>query len=154
TLTLALITSRVHPLDLQLVQEKIGVARRGGGDLDYEVRLQMPDGRIKHLLTFAHGVSRSDGQLEILGAMLDITQRRLSEETLDKLRSELAHAARAMSLGVLTASIAHEVNQPLSGIITNANTCLRMLAADPPNIAGARDTARRTIRDGQRASDV
>ena len=58
------------------------------------------------------------------------------------------------SLGVLTASIAHEVNQPLSGIITNAGTCLRMLDAAPPDIDGARETARRTIRDGNRASDV
>jgi signal transduction histidine kinase len=58
------------------------------------------------------------------------------------------------SLGVLTASIAHEVNQPLSGIITNASTCLRMLDANPPNLEGARETARRTIRDGNRASDV
>jgi signal transduction histidine kinase len=54
----------------------------------------------------------------------------------------------------LTASIAHEVSQPLSGILTNASTCLRMLAADPPNVDGARETARRTIRDGNRASDV
>jgi C4-dicarboxylate-specific signal transduction histidine kinase len=54
----------------------------------------------------------------------------------------------------LTASIAHEVNQPLSGIITNANTCLRMLAANPPNVDGARETARRTIRDVNRASEV
>ena len=62
--------------------------------------------------------------------------------------------ARVTSLGVLTASIAHEVNQPLSGIVTNASTCLRMLAADPPNVDGARETARRTIRDGNRASEV
>ena len=81
-------------------------------------------------------------------------ERRLSEETLSKVRSELAHVARVQSLGVLTASIAHEVNQPLAGIITNASTCLRMLAADPPNIDGARETARRTIRDGNRASEV
>jgi len=81
-------------------------------------------------------------------------ERRLSEETLSRLRSELTHVARVQSLGVLTASIAHEVNQPLSGIITNASTCLRMLAADPPNIDGARETARRTIRDGNRASEV
>jgi C4-dicarboxylate-specific signal transduction histidine kinase len=81
-------------------------------------------------------------------------ERRLSEEALSKVRSELAHVARAQSLGVLTASIAHEINQPLSGIITNASTCLRMLAADPPNIEGACETARRTIRDGNRASDV
>ncbi|HUZ97645.1 MAG TPA: ATP-binding protein, partial [Edaphobacter sp.] len=65
-----------------------------------------------------------------------------------------AHVARVTSLGALTASIAHEVNQPLSGIVTNASTCLRMLAADPPNIDGARETARRTIRDGNRASEV
>jgi C4-dicarboxylate-specific signal transduction histidine kinase len=62
--------------------------------------------------------------------------------------------ARVTTLGILTASIAHEVNQPLSGIITNASTCMRMLAADPPNVDGARETARRTIRDGHRASDV
>jgi C4-dicarboxylate-specific signal transduction histidine kinase len=73
---------------------------------------------------------------------------------LAKARSELARVARITSLGALTASIAHEVNQPLSGIITNASTCLRMLAADPPNFDGARETARRTIRDGNRASEV
>jgi C4-dicarboxylate-specific signal transduction histidine kinase len=83
-----------------------------------------------------------------------VTERRLSEEALGKVRSELAHVARVTSLGALTASIAHEVSQPLSGIITNAGTCLRMLAADRPNIDGARETARRTIRDGNRASDV
>ncbi len=84
----------------------------------------------------------------------DITQRKLSQEALANATSELAKVARITSLGVLAASIAHEVNQPLSGIITNAGTCLRMLSADPPNIDGARETARRTIRDGHRASDV
>ena len=62
--------------------------------------------------------------------------------------------ARVATLSTLTASIAHEVNQPLSGIITNAGTCLRMLDANPPNVDGARETARRTIRDGNRASEV
>ncbi len=84
----------------------------------------------------------------------DITQRKLSEEALARARSELAKVARITSLGVLTAAIAHEVNQPLSGIVTNASTGLRMLSADPPNIDGARETVRRTIRDGNRASDV
>lgn len=84
----------------------------------------------------------------------DVTQRKLWEEALAKARSELAKVARITSLGVLTASIAHEINQPLSGIITNASTCLRMLSADPPNVDGARETVRRTIRDGNRASDV
>jgi len=84
----------------------------------------------------------------------DITQRKLSEEALAKARSELAKMASITSLGVLTASMAHEVNQPLSGIVTNASTCMRMLSANPPNIEGARETVRRTIRDGNRASDV
>jgi len=99
-------------------------------------------------------VSNEQGSLEYIGAVQDVSQRRLSEEALSKARSELAHVARVMSLGALTASIAHEVNQPLSGIITNANTCVRMLDADPPNVDGARETAKRTIRDGRRAADV
>ena len=94
------------------------------------------------------------GQLEYVGAVQDVTQRRSSEEALSQARSDLAHVARISSLGVLTASIAHEVNQPLSGIVTNASTCLRMLAADPPNVEGARETVRRTIRDGNRAAEV
>jgi len=95
-----------------------------------------------------------DGQLEYMASVQDVTARRLAEEARDKARSELTHVARVMSLGTLTASIAHELNQPLSGIVTNASTCIRMLAADPPNVDGARETARRTIRDGNRASEV
>jgi C4-dicarboxylate-specific signal transduction histidine kinase len=75
-------------------------------------------------------------------------------DPLGKVRAEIAHMARVTSLGALTASIAHELNQPLSGIITNGSTCLRMLADDPPNVEGARETVRRTIRDGYRASEV
>ena len=70
------------------------------------------------------------------------------------INSEIAASINVAKLGLLAASIAHEVNQPLSGIITNAGTCLRMLAMDPPNIQGALETARRTIRDGNRAADV
>jgi signal transduction histidine kinase len=84
----------------------------------------------------------------------EIAERKLLEDKLDKARYELAQASRATTMGILTASIAHELNQPLSGIIMNASTCLRMLAADPPQVEGARETARRTIRDGNRASEV
>jgi C4-dicarboxylate-specific signal transduction histidine kinase len=88
------------------------------------------------------------------GAIQDITESKIAEEALQTARSELAHVARVATLGELTASIAHEINQPLSGIVTNASTCLRMLSGDPPNIDGARETARRTIRDGNRTADV
>jgi C4-dicarboxylate-specific signal transduction histidine kinase len=114
----------------------------------------MPDNSVRHLHLLAHATRDEKGRLEYFGAVQDVTERRLSEAALSHARSELARVACVTSLGVLTASIAHEVNQPLSGIVTNASTCLRMLAADPPNVDGARETARRTIRDGNRASEV
>jgi PAS domain S-box-containing protein len=153
-MTLEQIASRVHPEDIPLLSEKIQVARGGGGDQDYEIRLRMPDGSVKYLHTISHSIRDMAGRIEIIGAAQDITRRRVSEEALAKARSELAHVASVTSLATLTASIAHEVNQPLSGIVTNASTCLRMLAMEPPNVDGARETARRTIRDGNRASDV
>ena len=125
-----------------------------GDNYEQDYRLLMPDNSIKYLHVVAHATRDQDGQPEYIAAVQDVTQRRLAEEALAKARSELAHVARATTLGALTASIAHEVNQPLAGIITNASTCLRMLAADPPNVDGARETARRTIRDGNRASEV
>ena len=86
----------------------------------------------------------------LMAIVEDITDRK----NLNQARAELAKVARITSLGVLTASIAHEVSQPLAGIVTNANTCNRMLTANPPNIEGARETVRRTIRDGNRASEI
>jgi C4-dicarboxylate-specific signal transduction histidine kinase len=114
----------------------------------------MPDGRVKQVQTVSRTMRDPDGRSEVIGAVLDVTERKRSEDALSKVRTELAHITRAASLGALTASIAHEVNQPLSGILTNARTCLRMLDADPPNLDGARSTAERTIRDGNRASAV
>jgi PAS domain S-box-containing protein len=152
--TLELIGTRVHPKDMHLLQDMTARAQDKAHDFGYEHRLLMPDHSVKYLHLIAHATRDRDGQLEYIGAIQDVTQRRHSEEALGKARSELAHVSRVTTLGALTASIAHEVNQPLSGIITNAGTCLRMLAADPPNVDGARETARRTIRDGNRASDV
>jgi PAS domain S-box-containing protein len=152
--TFDVIRSRVHPDNLANLQEVMAKARSEGGDFDYETRLLMPDQSVKYLRVVAHSERDKDGVLELRGAVQDVTERRRADEALNKARSELAHVARVSSLGALTASIAHEVNQPLAGIITNASTCLRMLAADPPNVDGARETARRTIRDGNRAADV
>jgi len=154
-LTLELIRTRVQPQDISLI-EKMKMVAEAAADNDFEWhwRLKMPDHSIKYLHAVAHLTRARDGQQEYIAAVQDVTARHLSEEALSRARSELATVARVTSLGVLTASIAHEVNQPLSGIITNAGTCLRMLSAEPPNVDGARETARRTIRDGNRASDV
>jgi signal transduction histidine kinase len=152
--TLELIGARTHPEDLPSFHEMIERARSGVSDFEFEHRIRLPDNSVKYLRVVAHGTRDQDGQLEYIGAVQDVTHRRHTEEALAKLRAELARAARVTSLGVLTAAIAHEVNQPLAGIVTNANTCRRMLAVDPPDLEGARETARRTIRDAERASEV
>jgi predicted ATPase/signal transduction histidine kinase len=154
TITLDLIASRIHPEDLHLMLEMVDIARGPARDVDYFFRARMPDQSIKYLHLVAHGSRDKDGEFEFIGAVQDVTRHHLAEEALGKARSELAHVSRVTSLGVLTASIAHEVNQPLLGIVTNASTCLRMLSSDPPNIEGARRTAERSIRDGHRAADV
>jgi signal transduction histidine kinase len=154
--TLDMTRTRVHPDDVSLFEKMkmVDEARDGMHDFEWQYRLVMPDGSIKYLHAVAHATRDRDGQLEYIAAVQDVTARRMSEDALAVARSELAKVARVTSLGVLTASIAHEVNQPLSGIITNAGTCLRMLDGNPPNLEGGRETARRTIRDANRASDV
>ncbi|WP_256701888.1 PAS domain-containing protein [Burkholderia sp. SRS-W-2-2016] len=154
TVTLERIVARYHPEDAGLATQVIEQLYRGDTDVESQYRLLMPDQSVKHLHLLAHRAADRPGRREYVGTVLDISQRRRSEEALDNARTELAHVSRVMSLGALTASIAHEVNQPLAGIVTNASTCLRMLAAVPPNIEGAQETARRTIRDGNRAADV
>jgi PAS domain S-box-containing protein len=152
-ISFALVDERLHPDDKALFKEMVARAR-GGKELAFEHRLLMPDQSVKYLHIVTHASRDSPGRLEYFGAVRDVTERRRSEDALNRVRSELAHVARISTLGALTASIAHEVNQPLSGIITNASTALRMLADNPPDLDGARETARRTIRDAHRASAV
>lgn len=143
----------IHPDDLPSFD---AVISRGmtGMDVRFGFRIVTARGGVKHVRGVAHVIEKIEGRPMFIGALQDVTESVVAEEALNRARAELAHVARVTSLGTLTASIAHEVNQPLSGISTNASTCLRMLDADPPNIDGARETARRTIRDCSRASDV
>ena len=103
------------------------------------------------------GLPLRDEQGRILkwhGVCVDMHDWKEAQDELRETQAELAHVTRVMTMGQLTASVAHELNQPLSGIMMNTGTGLRMLTADPPNIDGARETARRTIRDAKRASEV
>ena len=148
-------TRQIHPDDLPGLLGAWNAAVKDRSPAEAEARLRRHDGEYRWFLFRVH--PPLDGNRHIVrwyGVNTDIQDRKRAEQGRDKAQAELAHAARAMSFGVLTASIAHEVNQPLSGIITNAGTCLRMLSADPPNVAGALETARRTIRDGNRTADV
>ncbi len=152
--TFELIRSRVHPEDVSLIEKMKSALREDGRDFEWQYRLLMPDHSIKYMHAIAHADRDENGELEYIASVQDVTARRLAEEARDKARAELAHVARVMTLGTLAASIAHELNQSLSGVVMNSSTCVRMLAADPPNVDGARETARRTIRDGNRASAV
>jgi len=151
--TVQMIRNVIHPEDLPTFD---AVIARGmtGTDVDFVFRIVLPRGAVKHIRGMARVMTQVGGHPLFIGALQDVTENKVAEEALDRARSELAHVARITTLNALTASIAHEINQPLSGIITNTSTCLRMLNGDPPNIDGARETVRRTLRDGNRASDV
>ena len=95
-----------------------------------------------------------ESQNEGVAFVLDLSKQKRAEEALWKAQTELAHVARVTMLGELTASIAHEINQPLAGMVTNANASLRWLAGDSPNLAEAREAIHRIVRDGNRTSGV
>jgi PAS domain S-box-containing protein len=145
----------VHPDDLARVTPIVKNSFTNGTPFEDEVRYRRADGIYRWFHVRIVPARDADGTIAGWSALLtDIEDRRRAEEELRHSQAELAHVSRVTSLGAMTASIAHEVNQPLSGIITNASTCLRMLATDPPQVEGARETARRTIRDGNRMSEV
>ena len=152
--TMAMIVDAFHPDDRASTMAAIEEAARTRSPFDSVYRIVTRSGAVKYLHTVSMPIPEITDHAVFLGSTQDVTESELAEANLNHARAELAHVARVAALSALTASIAHEVSQPLAGIITNANTCLRMLAADPPNVEGARATAQRTIRDGNRASEV
>jgi PAS domain S-box-containing protein len=152
--TLERVFQRVHPEDIARVQEVLDRGVQTGTDLDFEHRFVMPCGSVKYVHVVAQAVRDEKGNLEYVGAVMDITARKEGEDALRKAQGELAHVTRVMTMGELAASIAHEVNQPLTAVIANANASLRWLAATTPNLDEARDAVMRIVRDGNRASDV
>ena len=152
--TLELIRTRVHPEDLTLYEKMVEQARNGGNDFEWQYRLMMPDESIKYLHAVVYATRDKDNQLEYIAAVQDVTARRLSEEALDKARSELARVSRLTTMGELAASIAHEVNQPLTGVTNNANACLRLLANRNLDPKVLRQALEGIVADATRASAV
>jgi C4-dicarboxylate-specific signal transduction histidine kinase len=145
---------RTHPDDrasLKRLLDRVCAARQ---NWSVEHRLLLPDGSIKHIRVVAHAASDMPDRLEYVGALMDVTDAKHAQEALQQAQAELAHVTRVTTLGELTASIAHEVNQPLAGVITNGEACLRWLRNEPPDIEEARGAVARIIRDGNRASEV
>ncbi len=127
-------------------------------DFDAHFRIVHPDGTTKYVYGTGHPVFNASGDLvEFVGTVIDITERKQAEEERERLRqaqADLAHVSRVTTMGELTASLAHEVNQPIAAAITNANSCLRWLTRDHPNLEEAREAAMRIVNDGTRAAEI
>jgi PAS domain S-box-containing protein len=152
--TLELFLERVHPDDRASVRSLLERAWKEGRAWDHKHRLLMPDGSVKHLQASGHPVRNQAGELEFFGAVMDITDAVAAEEELYRLRTELAHVNRVMTLGELTASIAHEINQPLTAVVTDAGAAVRWLDGQSPDLAEARQALARIQKNGNRAADV
>jgi PAS domain S-box-containing protein len=149
------VSQHVHPEDRARTAETFERAIRERVDHEADFRTVLPDGTIKYNHLVGHPVFNASGDVvEFIGTTMDVTEGKQAEEALRKAQADLAHVTRVVTLGELTASIAHEINQPLAGVVTNGNASLRWLTRDPPNLEEARECLRRIIRDGHRAGDV
>jgi PAS domain S-box-containing protein len=145
----------LHPEDLQRNRAVWAERWEKGGDYEVEERIRGRDGVYRRFISRAVPVYGAQGEIvEWFGTDTPIEERKLAEEAAQKARDELAHVNRALTVAELTASIAHELNQPLAAVVTNANACERWLAGPAPNIEEAHQGLRRIARDANRASQV
>jgi len=148
----------VHPDDQRKVWET--AERAGREKVDYEVdyRIVHPGGDVRDIHTVGHPVLTASGDVvEFVGTVMDVTERRQAEKERERLRqvqADLAHINRATTMGELTASLAHEINQPIAAAATDARTCLRWLTREQPDMGEARESAVRMVNAVTRAADI
>jgi PAS domain S-box-containing protein len=146
---------RMHPEDRRVVEQEYRAAQLKKAEFQSDFRIVLPDGAVKNIQSVGHPILNQSGDIvEFVGAAMDVTERKRAEEALRQAQADLAHVSRVTTMGELTASLAHEVNQPIAAAVTNANTCLRWLANDTPNIEEAREAAMRIVKDGTRAAEI
>jgi PAS domain S-box-containing protein len=146
---------RIHPEDRAKWQRAIDRAIGEKSDYEVEFRILLPDGTAKYVHTVGHPVLNASGDLvQFVGSSMDISASKRAEEALRQAQTDIAYVSRLTTMGELTASLAHEVNQPITAASTNANACLRWLAGDTPNIEEARAAAMRIVKDAKRAAEV
>jgi PAS domain S-box-containing protein len=152
------VRQRIHSDDIERVVEMYRGATRESTDYEADCRIVLPNGTIKYIHGVGHPVFNASGDLvEYVGTVMDVTERKRADEERDRLRqaqADLAHVNRVTTMGELTASLAHEVNQPIAAAVTNANTCLRWLTRDHPDVEEARAAASRIVKDGTRAAEI
>jgi PAS domain S-box-containing protein len=153
------VLQRIHPEDRDRVVEYVlKKVMRERGDYTVEFRIVLPDGGVRYIHGIGHPVFSASGELvEIVGTNVDVTERKRAEEERERLRqtqADLTHMNRVTTMGELTASLAHEVNQPIAAAVTDANTCLRWLKRDQPDVEEASQAASRIVKDVTRAAEI
>ena len=145
----------IHPEDRPFVEEFANKIQNEKKAQELEYRIVLPDGAVKYVYSAAHPVFDNFGNVvERIGTIMDVTERKRAEEALRQTQADLARVNRVTAMGELTASLAHEVNQPIAAAVTSANSCIRWLAADVPNLDKARASALRIVKDGTRAAEI
>jgi PAS domain S-box-containing protein len=146
---------RIHPDDRDKRQQAIDRAVSERSEYEVEYRIILPTGAVRHLHSVGHPVLDSSGNLvQFVGSSTDITERRQAEEALRQTQADLARISRVTTMGELTASLAHEVNQPIAAAVTDASTCLRWLNRNHPDLEEAREAASRVVKDATRAAEI
>jgi PAS domain S-box-containing protein len=150
---------RIHPEDRDRVRREVFLERPDeGSHFDVDFRIVFPGGAIKYVRSTGHSVRNLSGDLlEYVGTSIDVTERKRADEERERLRqvqADLAHLSRVTTMGELTASLAHEIRQPISAAVTNAKTCMRWLGRDEPDLAEASEAASRIVKDATRAADI
>jgi len=149
---------RIHPEDHATFNKVIERAIRERSDFEVDFRIVLPDGSTKYSRSVGHPVFSASGELvEFVGTGIDMTERRQAEKERERLRqvqADLAHINRATTMGELTASLAHEINQPIAAAATDARTCLRWLTREQPDMEEARESAARMVNAVTRAADI
>jgi PAS domain S-box-containing protein len=154
TPSLDLMLQRVLPDDISAVQRAFARASDEDIDFDIEFRLSMPAGAIKHIHAVAHPMANGNGKRQFVGAVMDVTAAKNAEERLHMAQAELAYIGRMISLGALSSSIAHEINQPLAAIVANSEACLRWLGRGAQGLNGVSTILKTIMSDSKRASEI
>jgi len=139
------------------VRQTIDRATRERAGFDIEYRLVRTDGSVKYIHVIARALESSSDDFEFVGAVTDVTERKRAEEERERLRqaqADLARVNRVTTMGELTASLAHEIKQPITAAVIDAKTCLRWLTRDQPDMEEVREAASRTVQDATRAVDI
>jgi PAS domain S-box-containing protein len=149
---------RVHPEDRESVAGTMRHAAREKTEYRVEHRIIHPNGTIKHTQAIGHPVLDHSGNVvEFVGSAVDITDVKHAEQERERLRQELAnlaHLNRVSTMGELTASLAHEIKQPIGAAVTNAEACVRLLDRDQPDVPEAREAALEMAKDARRAAEI